>query len=673
MPEHYYYSAVDGTISPVSAQEEHRIELLRDRFQAAAQVNLILDVAARLAVGYTYGAQWQRSVKRQPSLTDLLPQRQLGDFKATINLIGQFVRRYYATLGIADWRAAFRADTTDEESHLTARVVQKVYDSWHPKAKLVNWWDMMNLQRVIIGSGAARFVFDPKAPNGIKVVTFPACRLSLDPANVNPDLEGHEYIIDTQALSVAEIKRRTGIQLETEQTLGQIFSTHEEVMRSLHGTAADSRTRGALIHSMYDENFEHVTIVVRNFATIVNDGGNKDLREDFYVIYDGPWAYGNPYMKIDLFPNAALAHGNGLPIELIQSQDTLNYAYYSPIRAGINRASLKWRYKAGTIQNPDTAFNNVEGGHIILKQTARFANAFELPEPVQMPKYDVSLLPLAQSTVEFMQMQSDVTGPVRGEPVKRGQAASAYELLVRQATVMLQKVANTDAERLNGFLNRVGRVMTTRLAKKDVVRLREVVGKGTASKAIARLAQKKTLRGETSCSLSPTAFIAESPAEKRARIEHHRQIGLLTEIEAKGEIYEQTGLPVYKTQGEDYQNAEEALRQVLAGKFREPSVFDNHDVLLSVFLRAHRKRITAEYTAKQVGALEEFMLEIRTMQFKDTRMQEAIGAEMPLGAPEQETGAPQESRTPPLTGEEPVAAATAPGQGVPAAAGGLGG
>ena len=88
---------------------------------------------------------------------------------------------------------------------------------------------------------------------------FPATNLTLDPANCNPDLHRHEYVIYSDIWTANKARRVLGITLNDDElnTVGQLSPLHQELSRLTSGRlfaqyVLYSRTKGVKVHQMHE-------------------------------------------------------------------------------------------------------------------------------------------------------------------------------------------------------------------------------------------------------------------------------------------------------------------------------------------------------------------------------------------------------------------------------------
>lgn len=627
--------------------EHPKVALLKQRLRAGEQMHLLYDVIHVLAAKYQAGRQWKADTGAT-HLGPIVPQQFTGtNPKVTANIIAPQVRHLDGRLKVDDFRGHFIPNDGRPETHLTTRQLQSWYNKWVGHSRIGPWYHDLSFARVVLGTQVGSWYFDDSAPGGIRLARMFPARLTLDPAETTAELDGHEYVVDSEAMSTAAAERslghymaKKGISIKSQTPLTDLRTSEVYLGRDLYNLqpgSLQSETTGVVVHRMYDHWFGHLTVIVQNPSPErAKDDDSWD--HDWHVIYDDDWLYGCPFLKLDLFKSIATALGTGLVVELVPMQDLINLAMRAELRGFIARASFKYFAVKDSIINPDVLRSNQEGAVVWVKPTARDRDFW--PQQVQMNKLDTSSMALIQQALSFGELGSGVTPTMRGEGIKRGQAFAAYELLRQQSSVPLQTIARQDKERTDTFSNGVARAGVERMARTRPKAFVDFVGIGLANRTLAKIASKRVLEGPSRCSLRDNAFLPQTTEEKETRLFALAEAGRFPFMEFVQELFQQTGRPVLEGQIEAYQQASEIARRKVLGIEVKIRLYDNHTVIQRVVRQLLNQRLTAEYDDDVLQRLEDTIIESKDMEFTQARMDAArqqlsspsTGGEVPLSS-----------------------------------------
>lgn len=625
---------------------------------ACAGLHGQLDAMAIMAARYQVGQHWKSSIGSQAGIV-APPKVTRENPIVTANMIAALVRQWTGRLNVSDFTAGFEPRDAKPESHLTARMLQRWYNYWVRESGVEGWYNDLSFARVVIGSAVGTWYFDPDQPGGVGLSVLHPGRLTIDPANRNWELEEHETVIQSDALSSGEARRRYGLYFDNDKPfqsdarLSTLRAVESYVGSALYGIqpgAADSIATGVIVHRRFSQRYKRLHVVIENPSPTWQEKGKK--RAEFFVARppEGAergeddswiWRWGCPYLKLDCFQNIAVAFGNGLVVELIPAQNLLNMAKRCKLGALLSRAHYYMVAYKGTLEN-EAALRGPPGSVILLKKG--FKDKL-IPSFIAPPRYDGAADNLDADAQALMQALSHITPTLQGQAAgKRGDVPyAAYELLRQQGLVPLEAVALRDRDRTSKFMNRVARAALDHYGRTDPGYLANIIGHSFGSRRLGQVASRSVLKGPTSCVMRRDAFLPQTAQEKEAR--------LMTVAAAGGGkvdptfanlLFEQTGYPLVSGQAEAYQQAYEIARRVIADE-KDSQIFidDDLEVMLRVIDQTMRQRVTMELSPEAIGRLQAAKTQCLTLMAKKKAVEASLsGMTQTLGGPSEELPEP---------------------------------
>ncbi len=638
-----------------------KVKKLQDRLYQARSWHAYVDLIQRLCMRYYLGQHWRNS-RPAASAGIVLPPKNAIDI--VDNMIAPTIRHLSARLKLYDLRASFEPTRQDDaEVWLTAKQMKAWYNRWLPDSRLPQCLGRQNNLRNIIGSAFSTYYFDDDAPGGVRIEMVGPNRLTLDPSVTSQELDDHEFVIDSEALSVEAAQRMLSAYVsanneifKTDATVAMLRQSESWFGKSLFQLqpgATSSETPGIVVHRMFDKRFKEVAFIVQNvMPTRKKEDPQARFEPDWKMVYDGAWQYGNPYLHRSCLDNPVMSYGTSFVAEMIAPQNIANLVKKHELRTFFSRSTLKYFAEQESLVNPEQLDSPQENAVIYVKRGAGNFNE-RVPQLMQLPKSDPSPEFLAQRAEEALMRVASMSNNMLGEAADR-QPFRSVELMIQQGSAPLRDISETDRHRDNQFINGLVRAGVDRMARLRPKKFVSYVGPGLSSPSLARVASRTILNGETIASIRPASYNPETPEAVQVRLWAAVVAGHLSYEQFNEEMFELTGRELEAGQEIAYQQAFEIARMALKGEDVVIRPLDNHEIIMRVLKKLAEARVTEEYTDAQCEALERLFLECRRVMFAVKQMDAAeqgllgavgaAGEEPPAqGTPPMQEGAPPQA------------------------------
>ena len=594
---------------PHSATAEDPVVVqLRDDLAGCRTLHGYLDSVAIMAARYQVGQHWRSGMGAQAGVV-IPPKVTRENPIVTANIVGAHVRQATARLAVHDFSAWYEPRDIRPEVHLTARQLQSWYNYWIRESNLEPWHNDLSFGCAVTGSTIGTWYFNEDKPGGVGLANLHPGRLTIDPSNRSWELDDHEKVVQSDALSSEEARRRYRRYFDDDRPfdsdcrLSQLRSVESYVGSALYGIqpgAGESRTTGVIVHRRFYDNFGRMQIIVENPSPAWKT--EKEKSPEYYIAGDWKWRWGCPYLKLDYHRNIAMAFGNGLVVELVPMQNLINLALRSNLGALLSRASYYLTAYNGTIVNK-SALNGPAGSVIWLKPKALKEKL--TPQFIAPPRYDTAADGMMQQAHALLAQMSHITPTLQGY-AKTGREPYAHiELLRQMGLAPLAEIAATHKTRTEQFLNRAARAALDHYGRTKPEYLANIVGRSLGNRKLGQVASKTILAGPTACVLRDDAFLAQTADEKAAVLDTAMMGGHMQWERWAHERYKQTGYPVTSDQAASYQQCQELVRRILQN---EPDgdfvIDDNLDVALWCIGDVMNHRITLELKREQIARLQ---------------------------------------------------------------------
>lgn len=268
-----------------------------------------------------------------------------------------------------------------------------------------------NFERAIdgmhgFGYGIERAMVNGQPDMRLQAFSFNGYQLTLDPMNMNTDLQSHEYVIHTDVLSVHAAARKYGddqidkIDKDGLREVGML-SPMENKFYALTGgrlfpeMAHNAKSKGLLVHTIFlrgfNKRFDRMYVVLDTGAS---KGGNSKTQTVVNWAVNQEPGGGNPYGGIGLplfclygYPRPSDIHGVSDVAMMIDAQDKLNIAASIYFQSLWNHVSKLLLVDRGALEDSKMSASDVmrqmRQGVMFLKIRDRHSMP---PQIAQMPQ-----------------------------------------------------------------------------------------------------------------------------------------------------------------------------------------------------------------------------------------------------------------------------------------------
>jgi hypothetical protein len=591
---------VNNPATTIADNEHPKVKLLRQRLAGQLGIQSIYQLQRIAGAALARGQFWRSNGSDTPTNTE--PQIDNDPIlSSTIDTVGPLVRQLDGRLRVDIWNGYF---TTPEgqiiaiddpilNEHL--RLSQSLYTRWVPRSGIREWYADLSFRRVIAGSAIARWRF-PKLrlgasqeekrsylrTCGLRLDWSPHSAVSLDPMFPIPEINRHTWAIDSQALSVEQAAEQYGSLLEEKGAsvtsgtpLRDLIRADNFVNSSISAGftgVSESETRGVLVHEMFDQNYRWLTIILENPEW--TDRSSRKHPIELHVLYDGPWEYGCPFLKLDCYKNPDRAIGDSFPLSLAGAQNIVTVLTRMHLRGVWVQAMMKWLVAAETLidESDEEALTSDEFGAVVhFRRNAGPASS--LVAPLQVNRYDAAADHLIGMAQNAMERSSAVTPILQGESSNREPNAS-YQTRLQQALVPLESLSQLDKRRSEEWAANAaeanGRNAGLYVSRKTFV---SWAGKRFAGMALDRKRMKRIVdAGPVALHLRDDAF---APKPREVKHQELMQLAVAGHIDPRDpwfqeEVFLQTGWEAESGQADAFHAAMTVVGRVLDGENLHP-------------------------------------------------------------------------------------------------------
>lgn len=629
-----------------------RVQRLIRFLDAGVWMSSLYEKAALLGSMYYNGQHWQRQANESTNAAAALPQ--LNDdhkIHPVANAIPGIINQWASRLRVTDFSAAFGSrDPYDERSNLATRSCQKWWDTTHPFSRLSGWYYRGVHARLLTGASIGRYTFDERRPGGVGLTWLMPGNVIMDPLEQAPDVAHHERVAEINAMSVAKAKEYIkGLgKLETEAEidlddaalpLATLISTNTYIRHRLYTQTPgmmQSAARGVLLYTEFDEEYHRMRVFLHNPKTTEESRKQKGKpASEWFILADKKYDGFCPYLHLNGIENPQSPIGISLAVQMVPAQALRNIC----LRAQANDivASSHWRWLAvsDSLVNPQALRRG--NGQIVWVKKRYGGKPEDWPQPLRLTRVDTSVDALVATVTHNMKSEiAQITETMEGQAVARGQAASAYELLLKQGSTVLRNMAQEDYERTGEWTSRMaqaaiihyGRNWTRAGNSRRRTIMRQTLGDVVDQNLSYMPSLVKVLREKpATATMRQRAFSVETPEEVEARFEHWVTAGRLNPQQLDAlpyELYELTGHEMTPGIAEGYTEAEELVRRVISGEPYEIKPFGEHyDIILRVVKRYLATHRTRGRSPQQQKRLMQLYLVAQNQRFINAQMEAA--------------------------------------------------
>jgi hypothetical protein len=263
--------------------------------------------------------------------------------------------------------------------------------------------------------------------------------------------EDEEIFAQWSPVSVEWLQRNFGVKLESESSLSDLLGYQEQIRTAAQGPGTGGKskydTKGVLFYECYLKDAD----LGDGWHWVLfgyNDPANKEHKGEVQPLPDGkgfaknPF-YGLPFHQFTFESYPECPYGIGIPHMLMAGQDLTNLAWTWIARV-MQQGAGKIMMEAGTVPNEKKALNNRIDLPLIWKRSENYPSQSQPPSRLQPPQMSPAAMQIAQVSPGWMDGALNLSGVQRGEPVKRGESAKAYEIRLSGANVFLNDIRRTD-------------------------------------------------------------------------------------------------------------------------------------------------------------------------------------------------------------------------------------
>lgn len=455
----------------MSLDQDKAIELLRDLIEADKSVRPWNESYWTMAQMYNAGKQWGY-LSRGDGYVDVRHLRSIidpnrDDVRVTLNQVTERVGWFKGSLRPQRIAGEIRPRSDIPTGRTYANAAQTVLSKYLEGIRALQTLRERDNPRCVFGTSyVRRHLYNAGAPlpvgqgdDGLLIRNFNLNWCVVPPWQVlrRPDAsstrpnEDEEIFAQWSPVSVDWIKQNFGVDIETESSLCDLMGYQNQIRNAAHGpgtqNSAKSKTKGVLFYECYFKDAElgdgwHWVL----FGYI--DPSNKYADNIVTPLPDGKGFAKNPFhglpfhqFSFESYPSCPF--GIGIPHMLMAGQDLTNLAWTWIARV-MQQGAGKVMFESGTLDNHRKALNNRVDVPLIWKRNPTMPAQSQPPQRLQPPQMSPAAMQIAQVAPAWMDGALNLSGVQRGEAVKRGESARAYEIRLSGANVFLNDIRRTD-------------------------------------------------------------------------------------------------------------------------------------------------------------------------------------------------------------------------------------
>lgn len=373
--------------------------------------------------------------------------------------------------------------------------------------------------------------------------------------------------------SVEWIMRHFGKDVETETTLGQLYSSQKQMQAAtgwrLAPSLSQSKAKGVMVYEAYfrdeemGEPWPHVMYAI---------GYAHNTTTEFEVVHFGRnQFYGLPFHHYVYDPLIQVPWGAGVPHLLMAGQDITNISFTWLIRI-MQEGSGKWMIENGTVENPAKALNSRLDEPLIVQP--RRTNWTMEPKRVAPPQINPAATQLLASTPQWMKDQLNLSDVQFGKSSKRGEAGKALEIKLDAAEVPLEDVRRGD-ELVHNELMMGTLVDVVKHYRLD--QLRELLGGSIPDHQIRALKHEDPAKVLADVQVTPATLRPRTPTQITDEFIRMANAKIIDPQQAQWEMLLQGNIRVNTEMAEAYHKQMSEVAQMKAGiPVSIPKMGDEH-------------------------------------------------------------------------------------------------
>lgn len=544
---------------------------------------------------YDQGPQWGYISPQSGSLsvnhlrTIIDPQR--SDVRVAINQIHSTVKQFESRLSPQRIDAYLRPRTGSVEDATVAQVGGKLLERTLTDIDALSVMREMNPTRLVLGTGIVRRTMKQvgqviQTPDGAPIrnlkVGWANCypfEIIRDPASTTMRPERDEIdFAQEKPRTTHWIKRNFGIEVTTDSTLGLMLDYQRQIKAatgmSPYGAALDSKLKAVLVYEAYFQDEDDPgdwPWMLFGYSDPKAQG-----QEIIPLWYGKNPFFGLPYTFFAYDQPVNSPWGAGIPHFQREGQDVFNLALTWMMRV-MREGAGRWRYLKGTVENPSKQFTNRIDVPLEWTWAKTYPQNTPAPErtaPPQLPPTANVMLANAPSWIQNAVNFSDVQ---RGAPgSKRGEAAAAYEIRLKQADSPIENIRVNDEMALSRLL--FGTWVD--IASPDKLRLdqaRDILGPDMPDEHIRMLLRRPPTEPISEVVVKPTTMRPMTPAETKQDFTGLASSRVIEPVDAQWEMLLQGNVNTNTLMYQSYWKQMSEIQSMKSGRPAQPTVLDEHD------------------------------------------------------------------------------------------------
>jgi len=648
----------------VNDNDDERLKLLQERIRSAIGLHAVLEVQTQGGAKLSQGKVWKSQEEENPVHPDRHDQDPM--LSCTIDVIGPLIRHLDGRLRVDDFSAFFTTAEDEliglEDPSLSEkiRLCRSWYWRWKARSNPVEWFADLSYRRIVCGFAYARWRFadgieGAERYNGMRLDPCIYSRLTTDPANPIQDLWEHTWTIDTYALPLSDAmaafspyltKYPRGLEtFKSGKRLGDLAGGEMFLADSLFGLrpgASMSTTPAVLCHEMFDERWTKLVFVLQ-LPPWYDAQTHAHHDSEYFILYDGPWDYGCPYLKLDAYKNIGKAYGDSFALALAGPQNIISMGIRWKIRTAFFSTWQKILMSAGVLESEADEDALTSNEPLALVKLNRKVEPGKVIQPMTFGRIDPAIDDLIGLSFDAAFRTSSVTPVLQGEAKDR-ETGMGYIKRLQQALVPMESMGHLDQQRVQRFAANAAEanmLRASRVSKRKA--LVAMYGARYSRLLLHGNLDRIAAAGPVVCHMKDGAFRSQTREEKEDKLFALLTSGRVDPMDPGWlqERFLQTGWEAMAGQADQYFSALEKVRSALSGERPTVGSYDPHDWIIRIGRHYLATAILSDYTADQIEGLEMLLLSCEREKFRSAQM-DAAQKQLFSAETGRATGAPSE-------------------------------
>lgn len=511
--------------------------------QSSETLRAAYEAYCGLCLAYAYGGQWAKTNRHEYGGKELQQLSRIidtnrRDMRIALNFTRPAIAKAKSKLSPREISMTVEPASMAFNDQIAAMVGKRFLEQHLDRIVAVRHLRRANLWRCVLGSaivrrslstagvpivvrdGSGQPVLDEAgAPMTIRGIEHdwavcPPYEFLRDPSAHSPTFDGEDCIGQEKPVPLWWVKRNfPDLDLpEIKGTMGKLLE-FQSFLDKATGMSwdrgwKDSKTPGVMFGEWWfrdddtdrDQQWPWYMLTVRDCYN----------EADEHRRYRPVWFGKNPFHGLPLHhfwyeTEPGRPWGTGIPILCMASQDALNIVSTMMLRQLIMHGSPKYIYQANSLEgNPADALSNRADIPIVYKQ------GFDAPRRLDTPGLDSNATTILGNAYGWMDTMLNQSPVGRGEAVKRGEPAKAYQIRREQADTVLNELSDDDELTINELLT--GTLYDiVRLERTEVIQ--ERLGKEFSANQITLLKMQDIAATAAGVRVAPDTVRPRTPSE----------------------------------------------------------------------------------------------------------------------------------------------------------------